>query len=389
MISSSDSSSSSEESDAKEIINNPRQHTVDVSDEEEKDNFGVPKTKNEVLPQELPPEELKVTLTENNRLVRVGIISHVVEDLLVVQSDKNPLSLLDMDSVLCLSDKTIIGKVEEVFGPVANPLYTTRLSKSRIVQPTEGESGETFLSKLQKDIPVFYVSEMSNYVDLTQIASKGSDASGEHDEEPPPDEVEFSDDEEEAKAKAAKKKGNKKKALQSGQNQYQIPSHAKEPSNPGFEYEPLQRPDNFPIQPQVQVPSSSFNPIKISKFQQNFRGKFHPYPPGPQHQRVPFPPSIVNPSMNPMNHPGNYPMNQYENQQFFPQTFQHFQQYPHTQYSSFPGSNQQFVTPSPITTTPHAIPPVDLFAPPPLIQANNSQQQSHVWGPGLRDNPNL
>lgn len=69
----------------------------------------------------------------------------------------------------------------EVFGPVKKPYYSvTSANVERLKK--EGKEGS-----LDKGTPVFFVPGASSFVHPTTIYTRGSDASGEHDEEPPED----------------------------------------------------------------------------------------------------------------------------------------------------------------------------------------------------------
>ncbi|PRP73577.1 hypothetical protein PROFUN_02586 [Planoprotostelium fungivorum] len=159
-------------------------------DEDEEDT-GPLRTKNEITA--LPPPT-KIDIPADAKFELIGTISHMVGDTVIIAG--NGGRILDLDSVLCLDDRSFLGSVEDVFGPVAKPFYTIRLY--------EGQDKD----RLIPGVYAHNVVGISKYVDPREIYQKGSDASGNFDEEPREDEIEYSDDEVEA---AMKKKKNKKK----------------------------------------------------------------------------------------------------------------------------------------------------------------------------------
>ena len=109
--------------------------------------------------------------------------------------------LLDEDTMVCLSDRTVLGCVDEVFGPVSMPMYTIRFDPKVL----------TVDKLVPQTTAVYYVNECVSYLKPENISqSKGSDASNIHDEEPEAEELEFSDDEAEAAYKKAKKQAKRK-----------------------------------------------------------------------------------------------------------------------------------------------------------------------------------
>lgn len=101
---------------------------------------------------------------------------------------------LDVDSVLFLDNgKQALGRVFDVIGPVAMPIYCIRFN-----------TNEEILTKgIAVGIKVFCAprTEHSSFVILSQIMNKGSDASWKNDIEPPDNMVEHSDDEQERRIK--------------------------------------------------------------------------------------------------------------------------------------------------------------------------------------------
>ncbi|KAK4188274.1 Gar1/Naf1 RNA binding region-domain-containing protein [Podospora australis] len=105
--------------------------------------------------------------------------------------------VLDIKSVLCTSDRIVVGAVHDVMGPTFCPFYYVRFK-------TEAEFSELGLSA---GTPIFYPVDNANKVFTSVLRQQepGTDASNVHDEELPPDEMEFSDDEAELASKRAAK----------------------------------------------------------------------------------------------------------------------------------------------------------------------------------------
>jgi hypothetical protein len=92
-----------------------------------------------------------------------------------------------------------VGRIEEIFGPVARPNYSLRFAD----QATLDALG------LRPGMRLYAAVEQANFLSTTAIMQsslRGSDASDFHDEEPPAEELEFSDDEAEAEAKRQRKR---------------------------------------------------------------------------------------------------------------------------------------------------------------------------------------
>uniref|UniRef100_A0A8D3DBB7 H/ACA ribonucleoprotein complex subunit n=1 Tax=Scophthalmus maximus TaxID=52904 RepID=A0A8D3DBB7_SCOMX len=149
----SDSSSSSSSSSPSALV-------IEDDDDE---GFSQPvpiKTRDEVLPEELPAvEEVSVSLPEDVELQPVGTVSSIIQQLVVIQSLRDTPALID-DSIIFTSDRQAVGKVFEVFGPVSSPLYILRLN-----------SVEQISSKgLKEGLTVYYapaIKEYTGYI-LTQ-----------------------------------------------------------------------------------------------------------------------------------------------------------------------------------------------------------------------------
>lgn len=136
----------------------------------------------------------EVSVGEDEQLEAAGTLSAVLEDLLVVQAPDNA-RVLDFGSLLLLSDHTPIGTVEDVFGPVSQPLYALRWAGS-------GEIPST----LKPGTCIYTVDRLAKYIvpeELVGAHAGGQSASSNFDAMEVTDavddgEVYFSNDEDEA-----------------------------------------------------------------------------------------------------------------------------------------------------------------------------------------------
>ncbi|KAF0037976.1 hypothetical protein F2P81_010850 [Scophthalmus maximus] len=155
-----DSEDSDSDSSSSSSSSSPSALVIEDDDDE---GFSQPvpiKTRDEVLPEELPAvEEVSVSLPEDVELQPVGTVSSIIQQLVVIQSLRDTPALID-DSIIFTSDRQAVGKVFEVFGPVSSPLYILRLN-----------SVEQISSKgLKEGLTVYYapaIKEYTGYI-LTQ-----------------------------------------------------------------------------------------------------------------------------------------------------------------------------------------------------------------------------
>jgi len=167
----------------------------DLDDVDDDDDAGASngplRTANEVPPEAVPVEPVTgIVISDSSSLYRAGSIMSRMADMVVIQGSRNS-KVLDSGSVVCLDDRTALGRVDDVFGPVTEPFYTVRFAKESDI-PAGAVTGAT----------VFYPGDASSFVMPDAIKNQGSDASNRNDEEPAPKELDYSDDEEEAMAKA-------------------------------------------------------------------------------------------------------------------------------------------------------------------------------------------
>ncbi|XP_043212213.1 H/ACA ribonucleoprotein complex non-core subunit NAF1-like [Amphibalanus amphitrite] len=195
---SSDSSSSSSDSDSEPAAEIDKEEE-DGETDQTRSVFG-PMTKGELCLLDLPPiEHLHIVLPED-QCTKVGVVTSVVDCLVVVQSVPGSPAL-DIDSVLFLErGRRPLGRVYDVMGPVAEAAYCVRFNTPKEIE----EFG------VQPGAEVFYApgsAEYSHYVFVEALRKmRGSDASWWDSNEPPENCRDFSDDEEERNFKRQNRK---------------------------------------------------------------------------------------------------------------------------------------------------------------------------------------
>ncbi|KAK0636492.1 Gar1/Naf1 RNA binding region-domain-containing protein [Bombardia bombarda] len=222
------------------------------------------RTKNE-LPEEAPPKP-DIVIGADEKIEILGHVLNIVGTVVVVHSN-NPgeVQVLDLGSVLCKEDRTVVGALADTFGTVKNPYYTVGFKSEDEIK----ELG------LEKNTAIYYCPGRSNYALTGPLkVQKGTDASNIHDEEVPAEDAEFSDDEKEIQHKKAlkmRKRGGR--AARGGRGDFatysQPPSNnnAASTSLPYEEedgsYKTLSRPQTFAqglsLPPR---PETSFNPAR-------------------------------------------------------------------------------------------------------------------------------
>uniref|UniRef100_G3T3A9 H/ACA ribonucleoprotein complex subunit n=1 Tax=Loxodonta africana TaxID=9785 RepID=G3T3A9_LOXAF len=166
----------------------------------EKENKNFPlKTKDELLLDELPSvEELTIILPEDIELKPLGMVSSIIEQLVIIES-MSSVPPVNEDTVIFRSDRQAAGKIFEIFGRVAHPFYVLRFNSSEHIESKGIKIKDTmYFAPSMKDFTQYVFTEK-----LKQ--ERGSDASWKNDQEPPPEALDFSDDEKETEAKQRKK----------------------------------------------------------------------------------------------------------------------------------------------------------------------------------------
>lgn len=160
----------------------------------------------EVLEPNLPPPPVD-SIPLDAPIRSIGFIDHIINSVIVIRADINSEEsiqgqILDEGSLLCLSDRRVLGAIFETFGSINAPYYSIRLPPGHqlIVKRTTSDGGES--EPVQPGMQVYYspTPDFSGLLytrDIRQMQMKGSDASNLYDEEVGENEIEFSDDEQE------------------------------------------------------------------------------------------------------------------------------------------------------------------------------------------------
>ncbi|CAF2673717.1 unnamed protein product [Rotaria sp. Silwood2] len=193
-----DSTSSSDDSFLSEENNTLLNEDSDDDDEQKAlRNCHGPRTRNEVVIDELPPiENLTITLSDETPIEKLGYVRHIVDGKLVIIESLLHSPPLNDDTVLFNRDRRSIGLIFETFGPVEKPYYSIRYNDINSIHQRQIEVNQE----------VFYAPKETTYTKYVFVqelrALKGSDASWEDDNEPPKFAIDYSDDEQERAAKA-------------------------------------------------------------------------------------------------------------------------------------------------------------------------------------------
>ncbi|XP_038996658.1 H/ACA ribonucleoprotein complex non-core subunit NAF1-like [Hibiscus syriacus] len=183
-----------EEEETDDILSALDIELEEVDDEDAGASKGPIRSKNEteVLPP-VPP--LDVELQPHHQMLPVGVILSMVGTKVIVEG-RDRHNPLNEGSILWISmNRSPLGFVDEIFGPVKNPYYIVRYNSESDVP-----------AGIHEGISISFVPEFANHVlNDKNLHKKGYDASGENDEELS-DDPEFSDDEKEAEYKRMQKR---------------------------------------------------------------------------------------------------------------------------------------------------------------------------------------
>ncbi|EPZ35667.1 H/ACA ribonucleoprotein complex, subunit Gar1/Naf1 domain-containing protein [Rozella allomycis CSF55] len=192
--------STSSESEGEQVI--LTHAMIDEMEEDTLADLHVPMTKNELSAlNPLEPFE-NPYLDKENEICLLGTIFSALDDNIVIQTtvECEPLNL---DSLIVLEDRQILGNVFDTFGPIVCPFYTVRIPLATFPNAS---------SLIGKN--VYYVKNQTEFINTREIMKfKGTDASNQYDEEIDADEIEFSDDEKEMEYKKSlklKRRGQKR-----------------------------------------------------------------------------------------------------------------------------------------------------------------------------------
>ena len=279
------SDDSDTESDSElQAVNSTRTTMHDVSDDDEGMSAVSPlRTKHELPPAAVPPV-LPFTVSPTDSLIHCGMVTAIVDSMVIVQCQPGGRAL-DLGSAVCMDDRTALGRVDEVFGPVSEPMYSIR--------PLDGV--DVVKAGLMEGMRVFNVPSQSTYV--LPDTTPGSDASNLFDEEVEAEQQEWSDDEKESEAKSSKKKSRSGKGRNNGSlpqqhnNTRALPQESASTA-PRYRFAPS---NAYAARSQAPAGANHYRPppshaehTAAPTFSQPFHPMFgHPHP---QHPQPPFTP---------------------------------------------------------------------------------------------------
>lgn len=165
-----------------------------MPDDVDEDIFDGPLiTKNEII---FPKIEPYIGPVPEGPLIHVGTITSIVGATIVIECPGTAeYEVIDVDTVILTSERIVVGRVFDTFGPVLKPFYTV-LFNSR---------GEISNLGLEVGLSVMTVRPLLKTCLTKNLDKKGTDASNVYDEEVDEHEMEFSDDEKEQEFKLKKK----------------------------------------------------------------------------------------------------------------------------------------------------------------------------------------
>nr|XP_033797483.1 H/ACA ribonucleoprotein complex non-core subunit NAF1 [Geotrypetes seraphini]XP_033797490.1 H/ACA ribonucleoprotein complex non-core subunit NAF1 [Geotrypetes seraphini]XP_033797501.1 H/ACA ribonucleoprotein complex non-core subunit NAF1 [Geotrypetes seraphini] len=250
-----ESSSSDSETDSDSSSSLPTSDDDQQAKKEGKKYHAV--VQDELLLEELPlVEDLTIILPKNVGVTAIGIISNIIEQLVIIESLKD-IPPLKEGSILFKEDGLAIGKIFEIFGPVSRPFYMLRFKTSERIEHKGINLHDT----------VYFapsIEDFTKYIFIEQLKKqKGSDASWMNDQEPPAEALDFSDDEQEKHAKQTKKPQNQEKkknkfvpwesrnAGGDQQSSTQLRNNSSKPPNPHFPNKKFFHPPKKAIQDPV------------------------------------------------------------------------------------------------------------------------------------------
>ena len=151
----------------------------------------------------------RLVLDDLDEIIEFGqIVQYIQQGCgMVLVSPNDPQKLLDIENVVVLKDKRVIGFVYEPVGPITQPLYSIQLYPEFVDELTSS-AGFTSMRESLHGQDLFLVKRtlrlINNKIDQI-LKMKGCDASNMFDEELPPEEQEHSDDEYEREQKKLNK----------------------------------------------------------------------------------------------------------------------------------------------------------------------------------------
>eukprot|EP00760_Papus_ankaliazontas_P002352 PhM_4_TR10960/c0_g1_i1/m.85540/K14763/NAF1; H/ACA ribonucleoprotein complex non-core subunit NAF1 len=192
--------------------------------------FGAPKSPLEPVDLELQfPPILEDVASKERSAAPIGKVHKLVNDVVVIQKHQDS-PILDVGTVLCTEDKSLLGNITTLFGPVATCFYAVQL-KPTVMSPDSIVVGQNVYSFQEHAVVI------ASEEDIRLCRERGKTDASYIDDQEMPDDVcpYFSDDEKEREWKRERKKIRLEKrlaamaTLAAGAT---IPTEAGHPSNP-------------------------------------------------------------------------------------------------------------------------------------------------------------
>ncbi|XP_066262547.1 H/ACA ribonucleoprotein complex non-core subunit NAF1 [Euwallacea similis] len=177
----------------------------------------VKKTQNKTSRDELVllppiPDLSQLTISSDVEFMHMGRVSAIILECVTVIALPNTPAF-DLDTMLFINDevgkkKKPLGPVDDVLGPVSEPIYCVRFNNENEVKAAGIESGMKVFAAPKNE-------EFTKFVFVKELLKlKGTDASWLNDQEQPTEMAEFSDDEEERANHYNQKKTSGKRKLE-------------------------------------------------------------------------------------------------------------------------------------------------------------------------------
>lgn len=234
----------------------------DEGDKGKLSGAGHMRTKNEMAEEPVPKPD--VTITPEMKIEELGEVEHIVENLMLIKAyTPGEYQVLDTGSVLCNSERVVIGAVAETIGKVLQPMYIVHFN-------SQDEIKELGLAEGTK---IFYAAEHATFVFTEPLKNlKGSDASNLHDEEVGDDEMEFSDDEKEAEYKRSLKQKKREKWKNNNKDREPHPLRQEVSAGGGLNYD---EDDDGPYKPLTRPPGYGNGPVSTEVYDPHHRPGSH------------------------------------------------------------------------------------------------------------------
>ncbi|GFO33115.1 H/ACA ribonucleoprotein complex non-core subunit naf1 [Plakobranchus ocellatus] len=192
------------------------------------------RTEGEIFPEELPPlEYLMISPDESVELEPLGVISGIVDILIVVRADDKSPALYD-DTILFVEGRKPLGLIFETFGTVEKPYYSVRFNSVADITKKNFQVGQRVYFAPKAD-------NLTKYVFIAELRKvKCDDASWKNDNEVPAVHRDYSDDEEERREKRRAK--NKERGITDDGSKENLVQRKRKKRRPGQEAEDLPGP---------------------------------------------------------------------------------------------------------------------------------------------------